>query len=167
MIGPAIIYIMGVSGSGKTTVGEKLSAATGIPFFDGDDFHSKANKKKMHTGHPLTDEDREKWLRAIHHLAKEEAVKEGAIIACSALKEKYRLLLSEGIETVVRWVFLQGDYKLILARMQKRKGHFMPETLLQSQFETLEIPGDAIIIDIAESPGEITKEILQRLNAPS
>src|SRR5690349_10129139 len=92
-----IIYIMGVSGSGKTTVGKKLSAKTGRPFFDGDDLHSTSNREKMQAGHPLTDEDRKAWLHRINGLAKDELKMEGAIIACSALKEKYREVLSMGI----------------------------------------------------------------------
>ncbi|MDP4262915.1 MAG: gluconokinase [Bacteroidota bacterium] len=160
----SVIYIMGVSGSGKTLIGQKLSRATGIPFFDGDDFHSTANKKKMQEGYPLTDEDREEWLMAINHLAKNEAGKKGAIIACSALKEKYRLLLSQDINTLVHWVFLQGDFQLINERIQARKDHFMPALLLESQFETLEIPRHAIVIDIANSPGRIIEEIIKRLN---
>jgi len=95
----SIIYIMGVSGSGKTTVGRLLSQQTGIPFFDGDDFHSAANKEKMNAGIPLTDEDRQGWLQQLHDLAEKESAGGGAIIACSALKEKYRQLLSAGLQT--------------------------------------------------------------------
>ncbi|HEY6502340.1 MAG TPA: gluconokinase [Chitinophagaceae bacterium] len=160
-----VIYIMGVSGSGKTTIGKKLSGAAGIPFFDADDFHSKANKEKMKAGRPLNDTDREDWLATINQLAKNEAGKNGAIIACSALKERYRTLLSAGIEDKVQWIFLQGDKKVISERMKARKDHFMPESLLQSQFETLEAPGsNAIIIDISKSPDEIVNTILDVLN---
>ncbi|MEI9912960.1 MAG: gluconokinase [Bacteroidota bacterium] len=91
-----IIYIMGVSGSGKTTIGQRLSSETGIPFFDADDFHSNANKEKMRAGQPLSDDDRSDWLITIHQLAKKEAAGNGAIIACSALKEKYRLFIIRG-----------------------------------------------------------------------
>jgi carbohydrate kinase (thermoresistant glucokinase family) len=158
----AIIYIMGVSGSGKTLIGQKLSAITSIPFFDGDDFHSIANKEKMRDGHALTDKDREGWLLTINQLAKKESRKEGAIIACSALKEKYRVLLEQGIDKPVHWVFLQGDYQLIRERLTTRKGHFMPTALLDSQFETLEIPKQAIVIDISQSPDKIIEEIVKR-----
>jgi len=160
-----VIYIMGVSGSGKTTIGMQLSAATGIPFFDGDDFHSPANKEKMKSGQPLNDDDREGWLYSINQFAKKEAEKKGAIIACSALKEKYRIILSEGMEESVHWVFLQGDRTLISERIKTRKGHFMPESLLQSQFDTLEIPRNAILIKIDKSPEEIVKEILKGMDA--
>ena len=104
-----VIYIMGVSGSGKTTIGRKLSAVLNLPFFDADDLHPATNKEKMRSGIPLNDNDREDWLLAIHQLAKEEGRRKGAIIACSALKEKYRAILSKDIKEVVRWVFLQGD----------------------------------------------------------
>src|SRR6266700_2782944 len=106
-MGPFIIYIMGVSGSGKTTIGKKLSERTNIPFFDADDFHSLANKKKMKAGDPLTDDDRAVWLTRINALAKEQMKKKGAIIACSALKEKYRIVLSGGIIIPVFWIFLR------------------------------------------------------------
>jgi carbohydrate kinase (thermoresistant glucokinase family) len=160
----SIIYIMGVSGSGKTTIGQRLSTETGIPFFDADDFHSTANKEKMRAGQPLSDDDRSDWLITINQLAKKEAAGNGAIIACSALKEKYRLLLSEGLHTPVYWIFLQGDYNLISGRMKARKGHFMPDSLLQSQFEALEVPGLALVADISNSPEEIVKNIIDKLN---
>jgi carbohydrate kinase (thermoresistant glucokinase family) len=159
-----IIYIMGVSGSGKTTIGKSLAGRTGIPFFDGDDFHSKANKEKMKAGHPLDDDDRKDWLLSINKLAKEETRKKGAIIACSALKEKYRLVLSGDITVPVHWIYLQGDYGLISQRLMTRKDHFMPTALLQSQLETLEIPPYALLIDINKSEEEIVKRILQSLN---
>ncbi len=163
----AIIYIMGVSGSGKTTVGKKLSEATGIPFFDADDFHSVANKNKMKAGHPLTDDDRKDWLQNINQKAREEAENNGAIIACSALKENYRKVLAGKITSPVYWIFLQGDYNLIHARLNDRKDHFMPAGLLQSQFEILETPADGLAIDISRNPDEIVKIILRQLNLPS
>lgn len=166
MAGP-VIYIMGVSGSGKTTIGRKLSAVAGIPFFDGDDFHSTANKEKMKAGQPLTDEDRKDWLLSIHNLATAQAAAAGAVIACSALKEKYRALLSKGIEQAVRWVFLQGDYALISERMKARKDHYMPESLLQTQFEILEAPGSALSVTINKSPDEIVKNIMTGLKIHS
>src|SRR5262245_57577181 len=101
-----IIYIMGVSGSGKTTVGKLLSQKTNIPFFDADDFHSEANRLKMKNGIPLNDEDRKEWLQQLNTLARRQAGDKGAIIACSALKEKYRAILSEDINQPL-WVFLQ------------------------------------------------------------
>ncbi len=159
----SIVYIMGVAGSGKTTIGEKLSVATGIPFFDADDFHSTANKEKMRAGQPLNDEDRKEWLTSINELAKKQSLEKGAIIACSALKEKYRKVLAEGLKMPVQWILLQGSFDLIQERMKARKDHFMPASLLQSQFETLEAPANSIIIDIKNSPDEIVQYILQKI----
>ena len=157
---PLIIYIMGVSGSGKTTIGKKLSARTAIPFFDADDFHSPANKEKMKAGHPLNDDDRAEWLMKINKLAKSQIKNNGAIIACSALKEKYRTVLSNGITIPVFWVFLQGSYALIEKRMKARTGHFMPPTMLSSQFDALEIPQQCITLDISKNPDKIVEEII-------
>lgn len=154
---------MGVAGSGKTTIGRELSAATGIPFFDADDFHPAANKRKMEAGQPLDDTDRQGWLESLNELAKEQAKKKGAIIACSALKEKYRTVLSSNINVPVYWVLLKGDFRLIQERMKSRKDHFMPVGLLQSQFETLELPSQAIVADIRKTPSEIVAEILSRI----
>ena len=154
---------MGVAGSGKSTIGAKLSAATGIPFFDADDFHPPANKEKMKAGNPLNDDDRKDWLITINELAKEQGQKSGAIIGCSALKEKYRNILSEGIKSPVHWILLQGSFGLIQERMKARKDHFMPPNLLQSQFDTLETPGHAIVMDIKNSPDQIVADILRKL----
>ena len=160
---PFIIYIMGVSGSGKTTIGELLSAKTSLPFFDGDDLHSEDNKGKMKVGVPLSDDDRAEWLMKINQLAKQQMKKKGAIIACSALKEKYRKILSGEIDVPVHWIFLHGDYELLLERMRSRKEHFMPPTLLPSQLNDLEIPGDCMKIDISNSPGEIVETIISTI----
>lgn len=149
---------MGVSGSGKTTIGKLLQQKTGIPFYDADDFHSQANKEKMKAGHPLTDEDRAGWLEKINSLALQQTKLAGAIIACSALKEKYRRMLSNGLTKPV-WIFLEGDYETIAGRMKNRTQHFMPESLLQSQFESLEIPLDALQISIEKAPAEIVEMI--------
>ncbi len=162
-MGPFIIYIMGVSGSGKTTIGKKLSVKTAIPFFDADDFHSQANKEKMKAGNPLTDEDRIGWLKRINDLAKEQMKKHGAIIACSALKEKYRKVLSGGINVPIFWIFLQGNYELIEKRMEARTDHFMQVTMLSSQFDALEIPQQCIEIDISQNPDKIVETIISRI----
>jgi carbohydrate kinase (thermoresistant glucokinase family) len=164
---PCIIYVMGVSGSGKTTVGEKLSERINMPFFDGDDFHTEANKEKMRAGHPLTDEDRAGWLNRLNELAKEQMTKKGAIIGCSALKKKYRKVLSRDITSHLFWVFLNGSYELIKKRMERRKGHFMPASMLSSQFKALEPPTHAITIDISKTPDEIVDEIIGKLNKAS
>jgi carbohydrate kinase (thermoresistant glucokinase family) len=160
---PVIIYIMGVSGSGKTTIGKLLSAKTALPFFDGDDFHNTANKEKMKAGLPLNDDDRAAWLASLNQLAKEQMKKKGAIIACSALKEKYRKVLSDKITVPVYWVFLHGSYELLLARMQLRKEHFMPAALLPSQLKDLQIPAQCIAIDVSATPGEIVETIISQI----
>jgi len=157
-----IIYIMGVSGSGKTTIGRLLSYKTGIPFFDGDDFHAAANKEKMKLGIPLTDEDRMGWLQQLHALAEQESAGKGAIIACSALKEKYRQLLSAHLHKPV-WVFLTGSFELIQQRLKNRAGHFMPAALLQSQFDALEIPKDVFTVQVNQGPEVITDRIWEYL----
>jgi len=159
----SIIYIMGVSGSGKTTIGKKLAARIGLPFFDGDDFHPPSNKEKMTLGIPLTDEDRKEWLTNMNALAKEQMKKEGAVVACSALKEKYRTILSSGITIPVYWVLLQGSFELIKKRMDERRDHFMPASLLASQFDALEIPRNCIVIDISAGPGEIVDTIISQI----
>jgi len=159
----SILVVMGVAGCGKSTIGQMLSHNLQIPFFDGDDYHSKANVAKMSEGHPLNDVDRKSWLQTLNQLAKNN-FNNGAVICCSALKESYRVLLSHSIEEHMTFVYLDGTYEEILERIQKRKDHFMPPGLLKSQFDTLEPPVDAIRVFIAKSPSEITTEILSILN---
>jgi gluconokinase len=156
-----IIFIMGVSGSGKTTIGKLLSQKIGLPLFDADDFHSLSNKEKMQSGKPLSDADRSNWLLKINQLAREQQ-QQGAIIACSALKEKYRAILCNGISKPF-WIFLQGNYDTIFSRMQKRQAHYMPASLLQTQFDSLELPANSFVIDIQNKPGEIVALICQQL----
>jgi carbohydrate kinase (thermoresistant glucokinase family) len=158
-----IIFIMGVAGSGKTTIGKMVAAQTGIPFFDADTYHPAANLAKMKSGQALTDEDREPWLEKLNELALSAAVDNGAVIACSALKENYRNTLSIGLTNPV-WIYLQGSYELVWQRMQERKDHFMPATLLRSQFDTLEVPVNAMVIDIDRTPEQITQEILNYIS---
>lgn len=156
-----VIYIMGVAGSGKTTIGKLLSGKTGLPFLDADDYHPLENKEKMKAGNPLNDEDRQEWLRKINSLAIIHSKLKGAIIACSALKEKYRAILADGVNNTV-WVFLQGHYDIIHERMRRRE-HFMPVQLLQSQFADLEVPASALTMDIKNDPGEIVEMIVDHL----
>lgn len=162
-----IIYIMGVAGSGKTTIGKKLSDRTGLPFFDGDDFHLPEKVEKMRRGEPLADSDRAEWLERINAIAREQATKKGAVIACSALKEKYRHVLTSGLTVPLFWVFLCGDFDVIEKRMKLRTDHFMPAALLASQFETLEVPTGAITVDIHDEPDKIVDAIILRLRLPS
>jgi carbohydrate kinase (thermoresistant glucokinase family) len=159
-----VIFIMGVSGSGKTTIGEGLSARTGFKFYDADDFHTPENIAKMKAGTPLNDEDRWPWLDNIHQFVKEKIKTTNIIIVCSALKQVYRDILSDGIEEHCKWVFLSGDYDTILSRLMNRKGHYMPPTLLKSQFDTLEIPANATRIDIHMTPDQIIDNILTAID---
>lgn len=159
-----IYIIMGVSGSGKTTIGVQLARQTGLPFFDGDDFHSAANKDKMRQGIPLTDEDRLTWLDALHSLMVKYSQESGAIIACSALKERYRQILAKEVKGTVHWVVLKGNYDLIHQRMMMRKDHYMPAGLLQSQFEAMEYPAYGLHFEIEDNPQKIVKEILDQVS---
>ncbi len=158
-----IIIVMGVSGSGKTTVGRLLAGRLGWDFHDGDDLHPLENVFKMASGVPLTDDDRRPWLETIGQVmrASDEAGRE-AVIACSALRKAYRDYLMVQ-SPVVRLVYLRGDRDTILARMKSRSDHFMPADLLDSQFEVLEEPKDAIVADISKSPEEIVELIVPQL----
>jgi gluconokinase len=158
-----IIYLMGVAGSGKTTIGKLLSLHTDVPFFDADDLHPARNKEKMKAGNPLDDKDREPWLLKLNALAIEQSKLKGAIIACSALKKKYRDVLALGISKPT-WILLEGSYEIIYERMQKRKDHFMPPALLQSQFENLQVPADALKVNINNEPAKIVEMIMQHLS---
>jgi gluconokinase len=153
-----ILALMGVSGSGKTTVGRKLAASLGCPFFDADDFHSPASRAKMGQGRGLTEEDRAPWLETLGSaMAEWEASYPKTVLACSALKRAYREKLSG--TAPVRWIYLKGDRALIRERMEKRKGHFAGTALLESQFGDLEEPRNALIVDIGDEPDEIVRII--------
>jgi gluconokinase len=154
-----IIVVMGVSGSGKSTIGMRLAAALDWTFHDGDELHSPANVRKMQAGHPLTDKDRMGWLHAVRRLIDTLADNdEPAVIACSALRESYRHVLADG-RPEVRFVWLHGAGELIRDRLARRKGHFMPASLLDSQLETLEPPVDALSVDVTPSPEAIVGTI--------
>ncbi len=154
---------MGVSGSGKTTIGQQLAVKTGYPFYDADNFHPQKNIDKMRAGQPLMDEDRWPWLDNIHDFVSEKIKTGNIILACSALKQVYRNRLSKGIEQHCRWVFLDGSYVTIAKRMQNRIGHYMPGSLLQSQFDVLEIPANAIQADIEMTPAQIVDHIISNI----
>jgi gluconokinase len=160
-----ILIAMGVSGCGKTTIGELLAARLGCDFADADSFHSQANKDKMHKGIPLTDEDRWPWLKAIR-ASIEEKQADGTthVYACSALKRVYRDILRDG-DTDVTFVYLKGTPELLQERIKTRKGHFFDPKLLQSQLDTLEPPGsdEAIEVDIALSPEQIVDKVLNEV----
>jgi gluconokinase len=159
-----IVILMGVTGTGKTTLGKVLAELTGWPFDDGDDFHSPANIEKMRSGVPLNDADRWPWLDSLNTLLRAAQAKGGsAILACSALKQRYRDRLQQGLEDV-RWVYLKGDIELIRARLQARQGHYMNPALLQSQFDALEPPRGALDIEIDEEPTVLAARVLQGLD---
>ncbi|MEN8766474.1 MAG: NADP-dependent phosphogluconate dehydrogenase [Polaribacter sp.] len=160
---PTVIFIMGVSGVGKSTIGALLAKQLEIPFFDADDYHSEANILKMSQGQPLTDHDRHDWLHALNTLAVAQLKTNSCIIACSALKASYRTILETTIAAATKWVFLHGSFQQIKERMQHRSHHFMTSDLLQSQFDTLEIPQNALSIDIHVSPEEMVAKIQENL----
>lgn len=155
---------MGVSGCGKSTIGNLLSDELKIPFYDGDDYHSETNVKKMASGQPLTDDDRMDWLLSLNEIALNRREK-GAIIGCSALKESYRKILENNLDNDVSWIYLSGSFDEVMSRLNQRKGHFMPAALLKSQFETLEIPGNAIKVSINQSAAQIVKRILELIES--
>lgn len=159
-----IIVLMGVSGSGKTTVGKTLARQLSWTFVDADDFHPAANVEKMHRGEPLTDEDRRPWLAAIHQRLLEAAHRsENVVLACSALKHAYRDYLQHEEPDRIYFVYLSGSEELIRQRLAGRTGHFMNPGLLHSQFETLEPPENAVVVDIAPPPDEIAADIRRKL----
>ncbi|XP_074669253.1 putative gluconokinase isoform X1 [Strix aluco] len=171
-----LVVVMGVSGSGKTTVGSYLAAKMGWRFYDADDYHSLENKKKMAEGIPLNDKDRIPWLCALHGvLRREESLRQAAVLACSALKKMYRRVLVSGpsaiegnqpeqpeeAELKILFVHLDGPFNIIASRLEKRD-HFMPPELLKSQFDTLEPPStpeNFITVSLEKSVPEIVLEI--------
>ncbi|WP_246731484.1 gluconokinase [Methylocapsa sp. S129] len=161
------LIVMGVSGSGKTTVGVAIAKARSIAFFDGDDLHSPEARAKMTAGIPLTDEDRAPWLERIAHvLADAAAHPDGAIIACSALRRIYRDRLRAVVGPSLRFLFLKGDKALMGARVAARKGHYMPASLIDSQFAALESPegeGDVVTIPADADLSAVLDETIERL----
>jgi gluconokinase len=159
-----IVIVMGTTGSDKTTIGTLLAKRLGWQFVDADAFHPPANIEKMKHGIPLTDADREPWLKALHDKIVEwTAEKRNVVLACSALKQSYRDELRASSE--VKFVYLKGSYELFSQRVFARKGHFAKQDLLASQFATLEEPTDAIIVDAAPSPEQIVSEVRRQLGS--
>lgn len=158
---------MGVSSSGKSTVGKLIAQELGAPFLEGDDYHPPANIKKMSAGIPLTDDDRWPWLDAMGKALHDSAEKVGlAVGACSALRRAYRDRLVKAAGEPIIFVYLDGSYAEIDKRMKARKNHFMPESLLKSQFATLEPPAkdeNAISIPIAATPEEVAAKAMKQL----
>jgi gluconokinase len=158
-----VIIVMGVSGSGKTTIGQALANALHWGFSDADDFHNPENVEKMRSGMSLTDKDREPWLHAIRAAIEQWKCDEpGHVLACSALKESYREKLGRN-DAEVKFVYLHGDFELISRRLKERKSHFFNAALLRSQFDTLEIPRDVLVVDISGKPQEIARTIIEAI----
>jgi gluconokinase len=158
-----IVVVMGVTGSGKTTIGRLLAQRLGCDFLDGDDFHPPQNVSKMRAGTPLTDEDRAPWLTLLNARLKAH---HDVVLACSALKDSYRRVLASGIVDF-HLVHLKGSIELIRQRLAARRHRYMPASLLESQFATLESPADAICVDIGDSPADCVDQISARLGARS
>ncbi len=163
---PLPLVIMGVSGSGKSTIAAQLAGRLGLPYVDGDDLHPQANVDKMHAIVPLTDEDRWPWLdRVAAVLTETTAAKGGVVLACSALRRIYRDRLRAGTDGAVRFAFLDVSFDVIEARLAKRVHHFMPRQLLDSQFRTLERPGldetDVMTIPSDRPADEVLRDVAQ------
>ena len=157
-----IIVVMGVTGCGKTTVGEQLAAQLECGFSDADSFHPAANVEKMRAGVPLTDDDRWPWLAALRSaMDRWIAAGESHVVACSALRQAYRDILSPHHDVV--FVYLKGSREVIERRLNARKGHYMNPALLDSQIATLEEPRDALVVDVDRDPEAIVAEVLPRL----
>lgn len=158
-----VLIVLGVSGAGKTTIGRALAQHLHFEFFEGDDFHSRANKEKMHAGLPLTDADRQPWLRALRDLITQVLRRHGnAVVTCSALKQAYRDVLRQ---PGVRFVYLEIGPKVVRERLARRTDHFFNPDLAQSQFAALEAPLDALAVDANQPPAMIVRAIARQLEA--
>ncbi|ELW9529864.1 gluconokinase [Burkholderia cenocepacia] len=160
-----ILIAMGVSGAGKSLIGEMLAERLSCSYTDGDAFHSAANKEKMHHGIPLTDEDRWPWLRTIRAAIEEkQRADETAVFTCSSLKRSYRDVL-RGADTDVRFVYLKGSFEVLQERLKSRTGHFFDPSLLKSQLDTLEEPGpdEAIEVSIELTPEQIVDQVMLKI----
>ncbi|AOL02977.1 gluconate kinase [Burkholderia contaminans FFH2055] len=160
-----ILIAMGVSGAGKSLIGEMLAERLSCSYTDGDAFHSAANKEKMHNGIPLTDDDRWPWLRTIRAAIEEkQRAGETAVFTCSSLKRSYRDVL-RGTDTDVRFVYLKGSFEMLHERLKSRTGHFFDPSLLKSQLDTLEEPGpdEAIEVSIELTPEQIVDQVMLKI----
>lgn len=156
---------MGVSGCGKSTVGAMLAEKVTLPFYDADDFHPIENVNKMASGIPLNDEDRAPWLKLLADKIVNWEITGGAVLACSALKQSYRDILSSTTKNAVTFVYLAGTKAVLHERLTSRESHFMPDTLLDSQLHTLEPPTDAITVSIDNSVDKIISTILKDISS--
>lgn len=168
---PYAIIVMGVSGCGKSSIGLKISQALGMPFVEGDQLHPASNVEKMSKGIPLTDDDRIPWLDLIGETMKASLDRgQGVIVSCSALKRTYRDRLREAVNGKLFFVYLSGSKELLTKRMDERKGHFMPPSLLESQLATLEVPTDepgVVTVDIDDTIEGIAETALRDLKSLS
>ncbi|MDN3594113.1 gluconokinase [Zunongwangia endophytica] len=160
-----VYIVMGVSGSGKTTIGREIASKLEIPFFDADDYHPKANVEKMKNGIALDDEDRKSWLKSLAENIEKWKEDKGAVLACSALKKKYRATLSHNLKDYVVFVYLYAEYELIYERMMSRKGHYFKPELLKSQFDTLEEPENAIKVGVDQRISETVAEVISKIKS--
>lgn len=157
------VYIVcGVAGSGKSTIAKLLADRLGLNHFDADDFHPKSNIDKMSRGDPLDDEDRSPWLYTLADKIRIWSQEGGAVLSCSALKEKYRAVLGSNCSDII-WIFLAGSQELIRQRLEDRKGHFFDNTLLDAQFRDLEFPEYALQVSIENTPEDIINIIIKEL----
>ena len=159
-----IVIVMGVTGVGKTTIGRLVAQALDVPFLDADDFHSDAAKAQIHEGIPLTDDERAPWLDRLNRALRDHAAT-GAVLACSALTDDYRARLTAGLDQV-RFLLLTGDPELIRQRIAARIGHFAGPDLLPSQLDTLEIPADAVTVNVDAEPEVVVQRALDALHVP-
>ena len=165
-----MLVVMGVSGSGKSTIAAQIAGRIGAIYIDGDDLHPRENVEKMRSGTPLTDDDRWPWLdRVAAALMECRGKREGVVLACSALRRAYRDRLRQGADATLRFVFLDASFEVIDARLAKRIHHFMPEALLKSQFATLERPGsdepDVHTVSVDQTPEAVTAQVVGWLAA--
>ena len=162
-----IVVVMGVSGAGKSVVGSALAERLGWRFLDADDFHPPENIERMRAGIALTDDDRSRWLAHLRDLLERaDAANESVVLACSALRRRFREELRAAARDV-RIVYLRGTFELIEGRLRSRQGHFMPAELLRSQYEALEEPDDALVIDVLEEPAVLVERIVSELSLRS
>ena len=163
-----LLIVMGVSGSGKTTVGRQLAHRLHLPFYDADDFHSEANVEKMRQGTPLTDEDRHDWLAKLAEGLATWGQTGGAVLACSALKEQYRRVLQQGAgASQLTWVVLEGDKEVLLSRLGNRAGHYMGAQMLDSQLADYESPTYGLHLSVDATPEELVEQVLAHLRTES
>jgi carbohydrate kinase (thermoresistant glucokinase family) len=158
-----VYIVMGVAGSGKSTIGSMLARRLGLPYQDADDYHPVTNKEKMKAGIPLDDADREPWLELLSGKIMAWNREGGAVLACSALKKAYRLKLSGDEERSVLFIYLEGNRETIVRRIKERPDHYFPPELLDSQFADLEAPEEALVVSIEGAPEALCREIVERI----